>query len=119
MPNQPRRPLRLEIVDDVAVIHFVESRIVAEEDIQNLGDQLDQFVEDGHRQLVLNFSNARYLSSAALGRLFTLKKKLSQLDGQIRFCSIHPDLLEIFRITRLDAVFEIDPDQSSALQAFA
>jgi anti-sigma B factor antagonist len=119
MSQGPRRHLRIEIVDGVTVVSFVESKIVTEENIQEVGDQLYSLVEDeGHKNILLNFGNVQYLSSAALGKLINLKKKVASVKGRLKLCCIHPDLLEVFRITRLDQVFEIYGDEQSALDKF-
>src|SRR5690606_35083961 len=61
------RHLRLESIDGVTVVSFVESKIVSEESIQEVGEQLYSLVDsEGHRQLLLNFGNVQYMSSAAL-----------------------------------------------------
>ena len=42
-----------------------------------------------------------------------LRRKVDNPDSRIR-----PELLEVFRITRLDTVFEIQPDVDAALARF-
>ena len=117
MTNSTRRLLRLEEVEGVLVVSFLESKIVTEENIQDMGDELYSLVEtEGHRQLLLDFENVQYLSSAALGRLINLKKKVTQNSGRLRLYGVHPDLMEVFRITHLDTVFEIRSDRASALE---
>ena len=119
MSQPQRRHLRLETIDNVTVVSFVESKIVSEENIQEVGEQLYSLVDaEGHRQILLNFGNVQYLSSAALGKLINLKKKVAAVKGKLKLCCIHPDLLEVFRITRLDQVFEIYADEQSALDKF-
>ena len=116
MSQASRRHLRVENVDGVAVVSFVDTKIVTEENIQEVGDQLYSLVEDdGHKKILLNFGNVQYLSSAALGKLINLKKKVGTVKGKLKLCCIHPDLLEVFRITRLDQVFEIYADEQAAL----
>ena len=119
MSSASRQHLRLEPMGDVTVVTFVDSKIVTEEDIQEVGEQLYSLVEsEGHRRLLLNFSNVRYLSSAALGKLINLKKKVGLVKGDLKLCCIHPDLLEVFKITRLDQVFQISVDEATALDKF-
>jgi anti-sigma B factor antagonist len=119
MSQASRRHLRLENIDGVTVVSFVDSKIVNEENIQEVGEQLYALVEDeGHKQLLLNFGNVQYLSSAALGKLINLKKKVGVVKGKLKLCCIHPDLLEVFRITRLDQVFEIYTEEQAALDKF-
>ena len=119
MSSANRRHLRLENIDGVTVVSFVDTKIVTEENIQEVGDQLYSLVEDdGYKQLLLNFGNVQYLSSAALGKLINLKKKVGAVKGKLKLCCIHPDLLEVFRITRLDQVFEIYPEEQTGLDKF-
>ncbi len=119
MSGAARRHLRLETIDEVTVVSFVDSKLVSEEKIQEVGDQLYSLVEDeGRTQILLNFGNVQYLSSAALGKLINLKKKVGAVKGKLKLCCIHSDLLEVFRITRLDQVFEIYPEEQAALDKF-
>ena len=119
MSQAPRRHLRLDLIDGVAVVSFVDTKIVSEESIQEVGDQLYSLVGDeGHTKILLNFGNVQYLSSAALGKLINLKKKVGAVKGALKLCCIHPDLLEVFRITRLDQVFEIYAEERAALDKF-
>jgi anti-sigma B factor antagonist len=119
MSQGTKNHLRLETIDQVTVVSFVDTKIVSEENIQEVGQQLYSLVdEQGHRQLLLNFGNVQYLSSAALSKLINLKKKVGAVKGQLKLCSIHPDLLDVFKITRLDQVFEIYKDEQTALDKF-
>ena len=64
-------------VDDVTVVHFRDQKIIEDLGIQELGQQLFHLVEGESRlKLVLNFSSVDFLSSAALGKLITLDKKV-------------------------------------------
>jgi anti-sigma B factor antagonist len=59
-------------------------------------------------RLVLDLSYVQYLSSAVLGKLINLKKKVTAMKGKLKIENLHPDLLEIVRITRLDQAFDIE-----------
>jgi anti-sigma B factor antagonist len=116
---QPTRRLRTETIDGVTVVSFVDSKIVADEAIQEVGDQLYALVEQEKlKKLVLNFGNVQYLSSAALGKLINMKKKVGASGGKMKLCCIHPELKVVFKITRLDQVFEIFDEEQSALDSF-
>jgi anti-sigma B factor antagonist len=58
-------------------------------------------------RLVLELGDVQHLTSAALASLINLKKKVVGVSGKLRIENLHPDLLEVFRITRLDRVFDI------------
>ena len=120
MSAQPRRRrLEVENIGDVTVVNFVDKKILEEQNIQNIGEQLFALVEqDGLTKLLLNFGNVEYLSSAALGKLITLNKKVKDAGGKLILCEITPQIYEVFEITRLDKFFRIEKDEQSALQAF-
>ena len=58
--------------------------------------------------LVLDFSSAGFLSSAALGKLITLDKKVRAAGGSLKLRNVPPEIYEVFRITRLNRFFEIE-----------
>jgi anti-sigma B factor antagonist len=116
MTDAPRRMLEVEDRDGVTVATLQVSKIVSDEDIHEFGEQLDTLAKtDGPRTVVIDFGQVQYLSSATLSRLISLKRRLGSAHGRLVLCGISPDLLEIFRITRLHTVFEIDRDVPEAL----
>lgn len=118
-PQPRRRRLELEEVGDVTVVNFVDKKILDEQNIQIIGEQLFDLVDNqGKKKVLLNFGNVEFLSSAALGKLITLNKKAQTAGGKLVMCSIAKEILEVFQITKLDKLFKIYPDEQAALQAF-
>jgi anti-sigma B factor antagonist len=119
--SQPPRRRRLEVEDigDVTVVNFVDRRILDEQNIQIIGEQLFSLVDEvGRRKILLNFGNVEFLSSAALGKLIALHKKLQAVGGRLILCNIDQEIYEVFEITRLDKFFTIQKEEQAALQAF-
>lgn len=120
MPLQQRR-LHLEIEDigDITAVKLLDKEILDEQTIQSVGDQLFRLVdEQGKRKLLLNFGNVQKMSSAALGKMAALNKKLKNLKGKLVLCSITPLIYEAFQITNLHTVIDIQQDEQAALQSF-
>lgn len=120
MSTQPRRRrLEVEDIGDVTVVKFADRKILDEQNIQMIGEQLFSLVDDaGRNRLVLNFGNVEYLSSAALGKLITLNKKVHAAGGRLVLCNIDPQIYEVFKITKLNQLFTIKGDEQEALQEF-
>ena len=57
---------------------------------------------------MIDFSNVKFLTSSVLGLLIRISKKVYEAEGKLRLCSIAPKILEVFKITRLDKIFEIE-----------
>jgi anti-sigma B factor antagonist len=109
MPAQPRRRrLEIEDVDDVTVVTFMDRRILDEPNIQAIGKQLFSLVEDRDRhRLLLNLTNVEYLSSAALGKLIRLNKKLKAAGGRLVLCNIRAEVYDVLEITKMDHLFDM------------
>ena len=120
MSSQARRQkLEVEDIGDVTVVNFTDKKILDEQNIQTIGEQLFRLVDDlGRTKLLLNFGNVEYLSSAALGKLITLNRKVNAAGGKLILCNIAPNIYEVFEITKLNKVFSIQKDEQGGLQAF-
>jgi anti-sigma B factor antagonist len=113
------RKIDVEEVNGVTVAKFTDKKILDESNIQIIGNQLFSLIDDDHRKkVVLDFANVEYLSSAALGKLITLDKKVKADKGELRLCTIRKDILEVFKITRLDKLFKIFDTREKALSGF-
>lgn len=113
------RRLQVSQVGDVTVVRFVDRKILDEANIQELGQEMFRLVEEDHRtRLLLNFSAVEFLSSAALGKLITLDKKVKANKGKLKLSNIRPEIYEVFAITKLNKLFDIRDDEADALANF-
>jgi anti-sigma B factor antagonist len=114
------RRIDVSKVGDVSVVKFQDRKILDEASIQELGLELFGLVEhDNRKSILLNFSGVEFLSSAALGKLITLDRKVKSHKGRLKLCAIRPEILEVFQITKLNKVFDIRTDEAEAIAAFA
>jgi anti-sigma B factor antagonist len=114
-----RNRIKVSDVGDVAVVHFVDRKILDEAFIQELGRELQALVEnDGKCKLLLNFDTVEFLSSAALGKLIKLNTTVKDKQGKLKLSNIRPEIYEVFAITKLNKIFEIHDDEADALATF-
>jgi anti-sigma B factor antagonist len=66
-----------------------------------LADQL------GPCTLLLDFSNVGYVSSALLGLLIRLHKRLGAAGGRLRLRNLSPRVYEVFEVTRLNTILDV------------
>ncbi len=119
MASPGHRKVDVEDIGDVTVARFVDRKILDETNIQIVGNQLFSLVDDeGRKKFILDFNNVEYLSSAALGKLITLDKKVKSNGGTLRLCNVRPEIYEVFAITRLNKLFQMYDDQEKALEGF-
>ena len=105
-------------VENATIITFTDESILEERDIQTLQEAIMSVIEQAERiNLILDFSNVRFLSSAVLGLLIRVSKKVYERDGQLKLCNINPKIYEIFKITRLTKIFDIFKDIEGAVKS--
>jgi anti-sigma B factor antagonist len=105
---------------EVLVIRFGEHRILDEVIVKKFGDELFHVAERPDcRNLLLNFIGVVGLSSAMLGIMLMLRKKMSQKDGKIKLCQVGPEIMDVFHATKLGQLFEIAGSEQDGLKAFA
>jgi len=109
--------ISVEYSENATIITFTDEKILEETDIQAILESIMSVVEQTERiNLILDFQNVRFLSSAVLGLLIRISKRIYEHDGQLKLCNINPKIYEIFKITRLNKVFDIYQDIESATE---
>ena len=109
--------ISVEYAGDATIITFTDEKILEEKDIKALQESIMSVIEQAKRiSLILDFGNVRFLSSAVLGLLIRISKRIYERDGSLRLCNINPKIYEIFKITRLTKTFDIYKDVESAAE---
>ena len=117
-PIKPK--ISVEYADNATIVTFTCEKILEEKDIQMLQEAIMSVIEQTERiTLVLDFCNVKFLSSAVLGLLIRVSKKIYERDGRLKLCNINPKIYEIFKITRLTKIFDIYPDVESAVRSLS
>jgi anti-sigma B factor antagonist len=112
---QPR--ISVENVQNGIVITFTSEKILEEREITALEHSIVPIIEQAQiPNIVINFEKVNFLSSAVLGLLIRISKRIYQRNGQLKLCDINSKIFEIFKITRLDRVFDICKDAGSAVR---
>jgi anti-sigma B factor antagonist len=102
---------------NATIIGFTDHKILEERDIKALTESIMSIIEQAERiNLILDFGNVRFLSSAVLGLLIRISKRIYEREGQLKLCRINPKIYEIFKITRLTKTFDIYDDIEAAIE---
>ena len=106
--EQEQPKILIESGMDVTIVTFTEERIVDEEQIRELQKSFEPIIKKNeNKELILNFMNVKFMTSALLGLLVRIHKKVCELGGQLRLSNLDPNLRKVFEITQLTKVFEI------------
>lgn len=82
--SQMRRLIELKTVGIYTLVHFVDTSLMDEELIDDVGQTLYRLVdESGHHQLVLNLDEFEFYRSMFLASLIRLREKVRAVDGRL------------------------------------
>ncbi len=78
--------------------------------------EVAEIVAAGNHHLILDLSAVRVLDSGGLACLVTIKKMVGK-EGSLALCSLTERVERVFKLTRMDTVFDIFDDTELALAA--
>ena len=116
---RPKPRIQTMVEKDVAVVTIMESRILDETNVQELGRALMDLVVNRYMiKMIIDMGEVRYLSSSVLRQFIALYKKIKEEKGDLKMCRVNQEVREVFKITQLDKMIEIKEDLTSAMNAF-
>ena len=118
MDDQYRR-LDVSKVGDVTVARLRDHKIIEGQNMQELGQEFLRLADATQPpKLLLNFGDVDFLSSAALGKLIVLDRKVRAQGGTLKLSNLRPEIHEIFVLTKLNLLFDIRGSEAEALAVF-
>ena len=105
--------------EEILVIGFTDSKILDSQRIEQVGKELQAAVPQAiHKKLLLNFRGVSFMSSAMITKLVMLNKSCKAQGVALKFCEVSPNVLEVFKITKLNKLFDIQEGEDKALASF-
>ena len=112
-------PINSHSKDGTLTIQIVDTRLTDESVIKNLQDDLVQLLDkSSEEQVIIDFGDVEFMSSSMLGKLVQIHKKCQGFKVNLKLCSVRPEILEVFKITKLNKLFAIEADEAAARKAF-
>lgn len=106
--EQEQSAIEVEYGINVTFVTFTAERIVDEQQIRELREAFGEVIERNQsNRLILNFANVRFMTSALLGFLVRIHKKVCEAGGHLQLSNLDPNLRKVFEITQLTKVFDI------------
>ena len=105
--------------ENVLVVKFTKAKILDEPTIEQIGKELNEAIGKApEAKIVLNFAGVSFMSSAMIGKLVSFNNKCKTSDVKLKLCSISDNVMEVFKITRLNKVFDIQKTEEKAIASF-
>ncbi|MBP8910139.1 MAG: STAS domain-containing protein [Phycisphaerae bacterium] len=105
---QSKEKISVENGTDVTIVTFEEENILEDQQIRKLERALLPVIRDNqNKRLVLNFVKVKFMSSAFLGLLVKVHKRVIEAGGSLQLFNLDPKIQKVFEITQLVKVFDI------------
>ena len=105
--------------DEILVVSFSDNKILDSQRIEQIGRELhDVATQTDSKKLLINFQGVSFMSSAMITKLVTLNKLCRAQGVNLKFCDVSPNVMEVFKITNLNKMFDIQEGQDKALASF-
>jgi anti-anti-sigma factor len=82
-------------------------------------ESLTPYLQQPHQKVIIDLENlAEEEAVYIIGVLNTIKKEFQLLDGEVKLCSLKPELYHYFQENRLDQIFDIGQSVESIKESF-
>ena len=106
--EQEQAGIEVEYGMDVTFVTFEDEKILDEGQISRLQKAFEPIIERNEdKKLIINFVNVKFMTSAVLGLLVRVHKKVVELGGKLQLSNLDSNLRRVFEITQLTKVFDI------------
>ncbi len=80
--------------------------------------KVDELLEQGHVNLLLDLERVPYLDSSGLGALVRTLAETQKEGGKTKLLNAGPRVRKVLEITKLNSLFEMFDDRQQALSSF-
>ena len=103
--------------DGVSIITVLDPELLkdAKETFYGLAERLGS--DATSQGVVLNLTNVRVFQSTMLGVMINFQKRLKEHDKGLRLCSLDPQVLRVFQLTKMDQIFDIQATEQAAIRS--
>ena len=104
---------------DIHIVLFKDKKILDDTVLDEIKTEINRLMGNATGlDMLLDFSNVEFMSSAMLGLLGQLHRKIGSGQGRLKMCGIRPEIFQVFKLTNLDKLFSIHKDAPAALATF-
>src|SRR5208282_1123807 len=111
MQTATRQVGEVTVLDISGRITLGEGNVILREIVRDLADK-------GAKAIVLNLGEVQYIDSSGIGELVKAHTTIRKQGGQLKLTNLNKRVHDLLEVTRLSAVFDIQKDETSAIESF-
>lgn len=83
----------------------------------SLREHVNELLEEGHREFVLNLENVPYIDSFGLGQMISIWTSIRGKGGQLILLRPTSHVQQLFQISKLNTIFHISGEEGQAVRS--
>jgi len=116
MPS-PKRLISVERSGQATVIHFHDEPVLGFSHARQLRSELGDALNAADPPwVVVDFGDVEYMGAVIIAELISARRLISERNGSLKLCGMYQNIRDIFRLMKVDQLFEIYDTCGEALQ---
>lgn len=103
--------------DGVSIVE-ISGKITLGDGCTMLRDIVQGLIAEKKNHILLNVAGVNHMDSAGIGELVRAHTSIRKAGGQLKLANAAGKLQDLLVMTRLNTVFDLQPDEQSAIRAF-
>jgi anti-sigma B factor antagonist len=104
-------------IGDVVIIDTI-GELRLGEGTNVLRQVVNETVEQGYKNILLNLRDVRHIDSAGVGELMSCYTSVRNRGGQLKLMNLSKNVHNLLQITKLYTIFEVEDDEPTAVASF-
>lgn len=111
--------MRIKTHEKNGIVEVIIDGNVLQENVSIFKSRLNDLIENGQNQIVLNMVSVNYISSLCLAVIVDAKNRLIAINGDLKIALVNRLILNLLEITNLSKKIEIYDSIEEAINAFS
>ena len=109
--------LDVRTMGDVTIL-TPKGMLLGGKETDELQGKIKELSDAGNKKLLINLGQTTFMNSVSLGALIAAHTNYAKRSAQMRLCAVDKKIQNIFVVTKLSLVFEVDDAEEGALKNF-
>lgn len=108
-----------KLADGEIAVMEPKGELVGGEETDEVRAEIEKLAAEGNKKLVVDLGKTNYLNSTAIGVLIWAHTHYAKNGGEVKLANVNKSIKNIFVITKLTLVFDVQDSQLDAVASFA
>jgi len=100
------------------VVIKLSGKIMGGPDAKTFRKDLDELIDQGKKNVIIDLSNVKFMNSSGLGILVGGLKKMKEADGDLKICGATDKIDSLLMVSQLTKIFDDYDTLDEAIAAY-